>query len=269
MTSSRIPEKIAADHIRELVQGFTTTETITQPILHPDGRWRPTRRLHTVTHPPLLDQIEQTVTGTTTGGQVYHSAYGSKPAGRLDCLAYLHRLDHQSRDLATRHHIEPDQPLRNRLLGLSAAIGDRPHHQVKSWWATARVLTQHDSPPFAPNVPCPECDMRGSLRVRFDPKVATCVECHGVWDEDEGRFGRLALWCEWAGEHLNGARHLLGRARADELGVEHGYDEALGYVVVCPDCEFERQAMAEREAARLRAPRAYAGVSAEAGRMAS
>lgn len=268
--TARAPEKIAADHIRELVQGFTTTETVTQPTLHPDGRWRPVRRHHVVTHPALLDQIETTATGKTTADDpVRGGRTGSKPAGRLDCLAYLHRLDHQSRTLAEKHHIDPDQPLRSRLLALSGIIGDRPHHTVKAWWATARVLTQHDSPPFAPNVPCPECDMRGSLRVRFDPKVATCVECHGVWDDDDARFGRLALWCEWAAEHLHGSRHLLDRARADKLGVEHGYDEAFGYVVVCPDCEFERAAMAEREAARLRAPRSYASGVVSGARMAS
>lgn len=162
-------------------------------------------------------------------------------------MAYLNRIERQSHEIARELGI-PRLPLRKRLSAISGVIGDKPSRMVKGWWATARVLTQHDSAPFSPNVQCPECDALGTLRVRFSPQVATCVECHGVWDDDEGRFGRLAIWCEWAAEHLQGPRHMVP---------VDGYDEELGYVEVCTECEKERLAIAQREADKLRRPRNY------------
>jgi hypothetical protein len=55
---------LAADHIRDLVKGFTTYEVVKQPTKGKDGRWRPEARIHAVTHKPLLDQLEDTVTVT-------------------------------------------------------------------------------------------------------------------------------------------------------------------------------------------------------------
>lgn len=232
------PEKTAFEYIDDLVRGFTTFEWVTQPIKDDDGKWRTKRRMHTVTHPSLLDQIEQTVTGSTTEGQVFRSNYGPKPAGRLDCIAFLQRLDQQSRDLAKGIGIEPGQPVRERLLRLAGAIGDASHPTVKSWWATARVLTQHDSAPFAPNEPCPECGYRGTLRVRFDPQVAICVQCYSMWDGE--RFGQLAVWVEWASRHLAGPRHLVPATDYDTA------DARLGYLETCGECEQERQVLMAR-----------------------
>lgn len=257
------PTLLAADHLRELTRGFTTTEQVLRPRMRPNPTtnphtypaWEPTGAmrwaLHTVTHQPLLSQIQETITGSTTGGEVFRPAYGSKPAGRIDCLAFLERLDRQSRRLAIKHDINPDQPLRNRLRALSGVLGDRPHDTIKGWWATARVLTQHDGPPFAPNAPCPieTCERQGTLRVRTDPNIAVCVECAHVWTGPD--FGRLAIWVEWSTEHLRGPRHW----RTDE---DHtGYPDHLGYRVECTECAHDRLMMAGREAERLRQARDY------------
>lgn len=256
MSRTRRPELLAADMLRELTQPYTTSETggpvyapvpTTLPPPYTRGHRRgwvllPGNQTHVVHHPGLLDQIDQTVTGRTVGQETFQTAYGSKPAGRLDCLALLHRVDQQSRQLADEHGV-PLLPVRARLTRLSGALGHRPHPVVRSWWLTARVLTQHDGPPFAPDVPCPveTCERRGSLRIRPDQRIAVCVECQSTWDEDPDSktvwsFGRLAIWVEWAAEHLAGARHWL--------------TDADGYPVECTECLVERQAMAERLAQR-------------------
>lgn len=241
---------IAADRINQLLYPFSTTEMAMLPVARrapvpsltrrttwvdlPPRKWRLGQ--YTVRHLALLDQIERTVTGSTTAGQVFHASYGSKPAGRLDCLAFLDRLDHQSIELAEKHKI-PLMPLRHRLGELSAVFGLKEVRPVTGWWIAARVLTQHDGPPVAPNAPCPneECDQRGSLRVRFDPNVALCTHCGSTWSEDAEdpveSFGRLAVWVRWAAEHLSGP------------------------AVHCEECRQERELRAERTQLRLRALR--------------
>lgn len=190
----------AADEIGHLIYRFSTTENITFI------------GLHTVWHPALLDQIEQTVTGSTTAGQVFHAAYGSKPAGRLDSIDFLARIDKQSKEIGLRYSIGK-MPLRPRLHDIAQALGATPDPMVHSWWVSARVLTQHDSAAIALNAPCPreECDMWGSIRVRFNPNMAFCVNCGSTWSDDNldpvASFGRLAVWVQWASEHLRGPEH--------------------------------------------------------------
>ena len=255
----------AADHIRELTHGFTTATygptwvpiptTERGPYRRGSAGWTalPGQSIHTVRNAALLDQLRRTVTGSkmTTDG-TFHAAYGSKPAGRLDVLAFLHRIDRQSSDLATEHGIPAALPVDDRLSRLAGVLPLEPHRVVRSWWATARVLTQHDGPPYSPDVPCPveTCERHGSLRVRVQDRLAVCVECHTVWTDDttdrEATFGRLAIWIKWAAEHLSGLRHFV--PATDEVG---GYPEELGYRIECEECRPERLAMAQRESRRL------------------
>lgn len=244
------PEKIAADHIRELTQGHTTSERVLAPVMRPVPTvgeetkmnpwweaWRLEWRQHTVTHPALLDQLDVALqTNTAAGGDTVRPAPGSRPAGRLHVLTFLARVEHQSADLAKDHDL-PVLPIRDRLVQLAGQLGDKPHPMVKSWWVTARILTCHDSPPFTPNVPCPNehCDRRGTLRVRVeehpDDRVATCVECGMVW-AGTADFGMLARWVEWAADHLDGPQHVIDGQQ-------------------CAECLPWRDGMADREAARL------------------
>ena len=242
---------LAADHIRELTRPHSTYEIVTQPTRGDDGRWRPTRRVHHVTHAPLLDQIRNTITTTQTAGGTFHAAYSSKPAGRIDCLAYLERLERQSRRLAADLNL-PAAPLTRRLQAISGRIGDQPHPLIRAWWATARILTQHDGPPYSPNVPCPNdaCERIGTLRLRLSEKIGVCVECHTVWadsnTDETMTFGRLSVWVQWAAEHLSGIRHWVPATVENS-----GYDGSLGYQIECGECWTERLAMRGREAARL------------------
>jgi hypothetical protein len=181
---------IAADYINELLYPFSTSSLVLGQV-------------HRVEHLGLLDQIENTVTGSQVGGQVFRSAYSSKPAGRLDCIDFLARVERQSRELATELRIDTrGLPLRPRLRSLSVALGTESHHVVRSWWATARVLTQHDSPPMGLRAFCPSCDMFGTIRFRADPNLAVCVACGGTWTDEDAAFGRLAVWIQWSNEHL-------------------------------------------------------------------
>jgi hypothetical protein len=243
----------AIDHINQLTKPFKTTERVVQnefrlvpvPTLDRVTSWIPiqTGRLvvqpWVVEHEALLDQIEHTVTGSTGAGQVFHAAYNSKPAGRLDCLDLLTRIDRQSIELAEQWHLETGTlSPRERLTMLGLVLGKDQHRTVANWWAAARVLTQHDGPPVSPNVPCPEenCEQRGSLRVRFDPDVALCVACGATWaegyDDPGNSFGRLVIWVKWASEHLNGPRHLAVDGSA------------------CSECLVEREQHGIRVAAR-------------------
>lgn len=206
---------IPSDYVRQLVAGFWTHE-------RPEG-WD---RRYFVEHRALLDQLEDTLTGSTKDGGDLRIVPGSRPAGRIDVLAFLERIQQQSLKLAEEMGLPP-LPLRTRLLRIAAELGLTPDPVVRSWWVTARVLTSFDSPAYAPNVPCPneQCERRGSLRVkvgdREDQRQAVCTECHWVWDGPY--FGVFAEWVRWASEHL---------------GSGHS----------CPECVSVQAAMSERRA---------------------
>lgn len=179
------------DYVSDLLYPFTTSEP------YPDRRGR-----HTVRHPALLDQLNNTLTGSTTAGDPVRSQPGARPAGRMDVLAFLERLDKQSAVLAAELGLSQHMPLRSRLSALSGKLGLVEHTLVRSWWTTARVLTSFDSPAFSPDVPCPDCGRRGALRVRIhereDERAAVCIECHHVWDGPH--FGMLAMWIRHASD---------------------------------------------------------------------
>lgn len=216
----------ADEQIAHLVYPFRTEEHMALSVV-----------AHSVWHPSLLDQIEKTVTKSTMAGQVFHAAYGSKPAGRLDSIAFLDKINKQSREMALDYNVSL-VPLRPRLRLLASALGTTTNPTVAGWWITARVLTQHDEPAMALNVPCPkeDCDTWGSVRVRFNPHIAFCTHCGSTWSEDAedpGRsFGRLAVWVQWASEHLPGPEHIVGRVGNVQMK--------------CPECLKEREGRAAR-----------------------
>lgn len=253
-TKTTKPEMLPADMIRELIHSYTTHEQgnylhpIRVPIPNvgnPSNGW--TRIVipvngHHINHPPLLDQLEATVTGRTLADDP-HGGGGpqSKPAGRIDVLAFLHRIDTSSTKLAEELGTPTRTPLRDRLSKIGAALGTDTNTTVRGWWITARVLTQHDTPPYSPAVPCPneDCEKLGTIRVRLDQRIASCTDCHDVWTHTDGRYQALANWCAWAAEHLNGPRHWT--------------TDTDGYPVECTACLATRQEMAKRLTDRINA----------------
>jgi hypothetical protein len=238
------PPYLAADHITHLIRGWTTTETIRRPTQDTNGRWKTTNTLHTVQHPPLLNQLEEAVTGTTlTNDDTYRHNTGSKPAARLDAIVVLQRIDRQSRELATRLHLDR-APLRPRLSGIAGKLATTTDPTVAAWWRSARIVTGWDSPPYSPPVPCPNetCEKRGTLRIRLADRIATCVECGSTWGPDE--INMLGRWVEWAADHLTGPTHWTTTPD--------------GYPTECVECIGTRREMGER-AARRAAEHAAAG----------
>lgn len=233
---------IAADHIRALIDPITTTEridrfvpvpNITEPPWHLHG-WTKTREPHTITHPSLIEQLRQS-TSQSKDGEFAGGSAKSKPAARLEALDVLAKIERESRTLA--RELDVDRPhLYNRLSAIGGAIGNDTHPVVRAWWIAARCTTGWEQPPYAPDVPCPnmECERRASLRVRIADEIATCVKCGTTWGADS--FVTLGDYIRWASEHLSGKEHTI-------------YD-GDGYPSKCIECEMERDAMAERKAAR-------------------
>lgn len=249
------PEKTAPDLVDELTTAYTTTEKahrfvpIPNVLAHSDhdqpdassvAKWTRITKRAVITHPSLLDQLEEAVQQSSTEGAYGGGAAKSKPAARLDALAVLQRIDHQSTNRARGMGLGR-MPLRPRLTAIADAVGHQPDDQIKAWWVAARCATGWETHPYSPDVPCPntECERRSTLRIRLDASIASCIECGAVWDEHN--YVQLGEYVRWAFTHLTGARHWLF--------------DAQGFPVECTECLVERQMMAERKVARARAER--------------
>lgn len=171
-----------------------------------------------VTAPPLVDQLQHA--SPLTGGDVTGTGYGSRPAGNLEALDTLIRIDLEAarwvRDLGD------DDPGTTRgclqhLAGLYAGLpipthkmqrepGQPPtcctrHHidyDVRRWWSQARIVSGWDTPAWKPDNTCPLCGHRGTLRIRTTDMAALCTQCHETWDSDT--IGLLA-------EHIRTENH--------------------------------------------------------------
>ena len=240
MTNRTKPPMLAADHIRELTRTHTTTTTIRRD----DG----TTELHHVTEPPLLTQLADATTGTTSlsDDDASRAAFRSKPAAHLEAIDTLHRITRQARTLAAEHGSPTEGALPDVLARLSGKIGGDPHPRVRSWWAAARMLTQHDIPPHRPHgVPCPTCWDTDTLRIRIDDELATCTGCGDTWDRtgepDHGSLdilGKHVAWC---------AEHEVTKAR-------HWTVDATDQLIECTECAPFRMAWTEWRRAHATMP---------------
>lgn len=221
MTSTR-PPLLAADHIRHL----TRTHITTSVVLRDNG----TKELHHVTEPPLLTQLGGiTQASSKSDDDAARGAFTSKPAAHLEAVDALHRIDTQARSLARQYGTRDTGPLLDVVAGLAGAIGDQPDRRVRAWWATARLLTQHDSPAHRPHgVPCPSCWKTNTLRIRIDEELATCTGCGDVWDRtgepDHGSLDVLGQHVRWCAEH-------------EVTRPEHRVADPAGGTAVCTECD--------------------------------
>jgi hypothetical protein len=55
-------------------------------------------------------------------------------------------------------------------------------HDIRRWYAQARVMTGFESRPWIPDGSCPVCGIRGALRIRLEDRSAVCSKCHETWD---------------------------------------------------------------------------------------
>lgn len=248
MTAIR-PPMLAADHIRELIRPYLTSESVTQPQEGPDGKWRTTRRLHTVHHPSLLTQLEEAITGASSlsDEDAGRSSFMSKPAARLEAIAVLHLIDTESHDLAVTLDLEPEPrtktkvkrlTLEARLLAISGKVGAQEHPAPKRWWTTARITTQWESRPFHPKgAPCPTCWETSSLRVVLSEELARCTECGHTWDGPGFRV--LAQHVKWCTDH-------------EVTKPRHWTLDPDGYPTECTECLAFRDGLTEVLTTRAR-----------------
>lgn len=231
-------------NINALIRAKTTSETVDR--LTPDGNggWTHTTAKHRVTHAPLLDQIQETVTTSSlTMDDTFTGKAGSKPPSRLDAIALVQRIDRESKRIVDKLHLRRGKNLTDRLSGISGAARDLTHDdttwiaaRTRSWLTAARIVTGWEAPPFTPDAPCPniDCERRGTLRVRLEEQIAYCTECGIDWDPDN--VTQLGTYVRWASEHLRGPRHWL--------------TDPDGYPIECTECLDTRTQMAERKAQR-------------------
>jgi hypothetical protein len=206
------------DYVNELTRTHTHRE-------HYTTKTGPTTygRDHITTVPPLLHQLRY-ASPSGAGEERANLGYESRPAASLDALDTLTRIEHQAtawfHQLALSTAAEPRSlvEVMQKLAALHAGIHDPAtrrdlEHDVRRWWAQARVITGWDSPAWRPDNTCPMCGEHGTLRVKLAEKVGLCVECRETWAEDtiglladhirlESAKARpplelVACWCPW------------------------------------------------------------------------
>lgn len=225
--------------ISDLISQLIRPRTHTARILLDDG----THTTHTTHLPALLDELESNTTTAKVGVEKSHGDPRSKPAGRLDAVALLQRIDRETDTIAAVIGSRRIGTIRDRLSSVSGTLADWDrdtrtwaHAKIRGWVISARVITGWDTVPFIPDVPCPDedCEKRATIRIRIEDQIAACVECGRHWAEHDIQM--LGQYVAWASEHLRGARHWL---TDDE-----------GYPIECTECLATRQEMAARAIAR-------------------
>lgn len=245
------PLEQAADNIRDLCRPSTTTENVAQPEQLPSGKWRQVKRQHVVQHASLLDQLRSAVSQSTEEGAWGGGDAKSKPTASVDAIDTLARITDEVSAWSMRLHVRRRASLEDRMSGLLGAVAGADEyaqkalaHASRSWLIAARIITGWERRPFEPDVPCPNdtCERRGTLRIRLDQRVGTCIECGTFWDTSD--INRLGTYVQWAIEHLKGPRHWL----VDEVGE----------LMECMECDKVRKEMAARRVERLAVARASA-----------
>jgi hypothetical protein len=168
----------------------------------------------TTTVPSLLAQLAEAI----HPGEVYvendssRPGFRSTPPARLDAIDRLLTID----AAAARWVTSIGLTLRSDTAGnIRALVGvaqtldsdtlDALYTEVTNWHAWAATVTGWQTPPWRPRVPCPVCDVLGSLRIRLDRKTACCMDCGEGWDEPTGTIWLLADHIRAEGELSGGA----------------------------------------------------------------
>lgn len=211
------------DMLAELTRPHRHRETYTTDPIN-GTRWT---RHHNTRVPSLIHQLEHASPsgeGLGRGG-----SYESRPVARVEALDVLVTIDHTAaRWVRTLGEDDPGttSDVLRVLGGLipGAETCNRPHtkpgcctrhdieHDVRRWYTQARIVTGWDTPPWRPDVTCPNCDKRGGLRIRLSDRSGMCVECRESWDpsgyqqladhvraESMSRLGARVepCWCPW------------------------------------------------------------------------
>lgn len=248
-----------AEHVHELTAWHKHREPYEYDAEHANGSTTHYTADHVTDQPPLLTQLDQSISPSGQGGEVGAAAPGSRPTANLDAIAAACDIDLAAarwvRDLGE------DDPQNTiglilRLHGLSASVHrcDRAagragracctYHQlevdVRSWWVRARVLTGWDTKARKLDGTCPLCGERGTVQVRLSSGLGACTSCHETWDAET--IGILA-------EHMRAeaeAERFL--PRPDPLQcAEVEDDDEVARIMLCPDCGSRRCVKAQEQ----------------------
>lgn len=165
-------------------------------------------------------------------------SFESRPAARIEALDTAARIDLEVERWLARLGATPrnaDSTVMVRQLhGLAASQDPRTRREItaaaRSWWIWARVITGWDAPAWTPDVTCPQCGERGTVKVRIRERFASCVndQCRITWDSDTIELLGLHIkaetydrqsawrnvgpcWCPWPEPDVTSLRRLCPR----------------------------------------------------------
>lgn len=200
-----------AEHIAELATHHPHTEKYYVWSENRNRAWKH----HLAWHAPLVVQLRRAAGARTAGDQVRPGGKGKKsdsPApANLDAVDRLQAIEtavvgwRLVLQLPGRGRLEDDL---RALVGAAATATPELRAQlaadVDRWRLWCLTLTGWRSPPWRPNVPCPQCEKlpgdKAGLRVRLDRSTACCVSCGAAWGPDA--VGVLAEYVrQWKEAH--------------------------------------------------------------------
>lgn len=165
-------------------------------------------RAQTIEHPPLIEQLHDSIVGSTAGVNASAGGFESRPTLNIEALDALVQIERESRFWVEAITNEPAAMSVVQLVDTLAekvTLFDRDDlrsidQDVLKMWGRARIVTTWDSEPLKPHAPCMNCDVRGKLRVDVVANVAACLHCGAAWDQTTigilGEHIRIALDAE-------------------------------------------------------------------------
>lgn len=164
-------------------------------------------RYHRTVEPPLLVQLRESVSPSSSAEAGASRPASSRPAARLDAIDTANRIDHQASTwlssvvvvgldsigrvrraaslLPGLENCNRNRPARDAQNQIVCCKAHQLEHDITRWWTWARVVTGWDAPAWQPDSTCPLCGTRGSIRIRLDLGRATCIndQCRETWDD--------------------------------------------------------------------------------------
>jgi hypothetical protein len=196
-----------------------------EPIVDRDQhRNRTVRRAWTTRQDGLLAQLAAAATERTRSGDRPAGARpvpGSRPPGDLEAMARYAAITIDVcrwcwvLRIPQRDTVEDNiRALVGAAPGLEAADLSDLLVSMRRWHHQAAVMTGWASRAFAPNVPCPQCDETGALRVNVDRRMAMCVraDCGAQWTPET--IGVLGEYIQMATDRRAAQRTTLRSTRA-------------------------------------------------------
>lgn len=142
--------------------------------------------------PSLVDQLATAkipgeVYAEDQGGAVRRMP-GSTPPAKIEAINLELALTAWAADNAWRLLRQVRETTTANLRAIVGAKVDSDTNtqlltELRRWVHRALVIAGWQRPPWRPDVPCPACERRGTLRIRLDIETAICTECGETWDK--------------------------------------------------------------------------------------